>query len=86
MSRASASGYSGVRPAAKNKQGEHKWQAYLTVNGRKRALKGLYESPRDAAIQLAVKKQARKMFAADFSRWLHPTQESSQALNAASSS
>jgi hypothetical protein len=56
-----ASGYSGVRPTAKNKQGEHKWQAYLTVHGRKRALKGLYESPRDAAIQLAVKKQALKL-------------------------
>jgi hypothetical protein len=56
-----ASKYSGVRPSAKNKQGEHKWQAYLTVNGRKRALKGLYESPRDAAIQLAIKKQALKI-------------------------
>jgi hypothetical protein len=52
------SGYSGVRPTAKNKKGEFKWQAYLTVGGKKRGLKGLYEDPRDAAIQLAVKKQA----------------------------
>jgi hypothetical protein len=51
------SGWSGVRPGPKNKQGEFKWQAYLTVGGKKRGLKGLYEDPRDAAIQLAVKKQ-----------------------------
>ena len=55
------SGWCGVRPAPKNKQGKGKWQAYLTVGGKKRALKGLYECPRDAAIQLAVKKQALEL-------------------------
>jgi len=55
------SGWSGVRPATKNKKGEGKWQAYLTVGGRKRGLRGLYEDPRDAAIQLAVKKKALEL-------------------------
>jgi hypothetical protein len=56
-----ASGYIGVRPTAKNKEGEFKWQAYLTVGGKKRALKGLYKDSRDAAIQLAVKKQTLEL-------------------------
>jgi hypothetical protein len=56
-SSAAQSGWCGVRPAPKNKKGEGKWQAYLTVGGKKRGLEGLYEDPRDAAIQLAVKKK-----------------------------
>ena len=56
------SGWMGVRPGPKNKDGDFKWQAFFTHNGTKQSVDGLYVQARDAAIQLAVKKQEIKLF------------------------